>query len=99
MSQSDYKSYLKDGVGKMWGYGIHRVSVKANDQYIHKIPYTFTASGFKNHSGVWFTCLRMNVDQCSPQKMRNMDNDIDIHQLWGEMMLEFSDEYFANNRK
>jgi hypothetical protein len=92
-----YFNFLTEGItGKQWGYGIRRVKLTADPnapEFVRKVPYTFTSSGFKDQEGNWFACLRMNVDQHSRKKMRPMNQDSLIHQLWGEMMLEFAQEY------
>ena len=90
-------TYLTEGiVAKEWGYGIRRVKLTVNPnapEFVTKIPYTFTSSGFKDQEGNWFVCLRMNVDQHTQKKMRPMNQHSNINQLWGEMMLEFALEY------
>ena len=92
-----YVNFLKEGInGNQWGYGIRRVKLNADPnapEFVTRVPYTYTSSGFKNQEGNWFVCLRMNVDQHSPQKMQPMNQHSHIHQLWGEMMLEFAQEY------
>ena len=96
-------NYLTEGiVAKEWGYGIRRVKLTVNPnapEFVTKIPYTFTSSGFKDQEGNWFVCLRMNVDQHTPKKMRPMNQHSHIHQLWGEMMLEFAQEYAHKNNQ
>jgi len=90
-------NYLMEGVSnEEWGYGIRRITIKANTnapEFVKCIPYTFTSAGFKSQEGNWFVCLRMNVDQYSPQKMRPMSQTAQFQQLWGAMMLEFAQEY------
>jgi len=88
---------LTDGIASnVWGYGMRRIKLTADPnvpEFVTRVPYTFTTFGFKNQAGEWFVCVRMNIDQHSPQKMRPMNPESDIYQLWGEMMLEFADEY------
>ena len=99
MSSQDksYFNFLTEGItGNQWGYGIRRVTLKSNPdapELVNKVPYTYTSSGFKSQEGNWFVGVRMNVDQCSPQKMRPFNQYSNIHQLWGEMMLEFAQEF------
>jgi len=92
-----YFNYLTEGIsGNQWGYGIRRVTLKADPnapEFVTRVPYTYTSSGFKSQEGNWFVSMRMNVDQHSPQKMQPMNQDSHIHQLWGKMMLEFAQEY------
>jgi len=93
---------LTDGLSdKEWGYGLRRIklAVEPAVNFLARVPYTFTSSGFKSQDGEWFVCVRMNVDQHSPQKMRPMNAREDIYQLWGEMMLEFADEYAAKHNQ
>ena len=88
-------------VDKEWGYGIRRVKLTVNPnapEFVTKIPYTFISSGFRDQEGNWFACLRMNVDQHTPKKMRPMNQHSPIHQLWGEMMLEFAQEYAEKHK-
>ena len=92
-----YFNYLTEGItGNKWGYGIRRVKLTADPnapEFLRQVPYTYTSAGFKDQEDNWFVCLRMNVDQHSPQKMRPMNQHSNIHQSWGEMMLEFAQEY------
>jgi len=96
-------NFLTEGIAdNEWGYGIRRVKLNADPnspEFVIKVPYTFTSSGFKDQEGNWFVCLRMNVDQHSKKKMRPMNQDSHMHQLWGEMMLEFSEEYAQKNNQ
>jgi hypothetical protein len=95
-------TYLTEGiVAKEWGYGIRRVKLTVNPnapEFVTKIPYTFTSSGFKDQEDNWFVCLRMNVDQHTQKKMRPMNQHSNINQLWGEMMLEFALEYAEKHK-
>lgn len=97
-----YFNFLTEGItGKQWGYGIRRVKLTADPnapEFVRKVPYAFTTSGFKDQEGNWFACLRMNVDQHTPKKMRPMNQHSHIHQLWGEMMLEFAQEYAEKHK-
>ena len=89
-------SLLTEGVDEnQWGYGIRRVTVTSKLK--HKIPYTFTSCGFKNQNKQWFLCLRMNVDQVSPQKSIPMDISTNFYLEWDKMMEEFVNEYAKNS--
>ena len=93
---------LTEGIdGARWGYGIRRIKLNADPkaiEFVRQVPYTFTSSGFKSQDGKWFLCVRMNVEQCSSQKMRPMEAESNMHQLWGEMMLEFAEEYASMHK-
>jgi hypothetical protein len=95
-SNNQLFSFLIEGINENgWGYGIRRITVRSKLK--HKIPYTFTSSGFKNQKKQWFLCLRMNVDQVSPQKSVPMDSSTDFHLEWDKMMEEFVNEYAKNS--
>jgi len=99
MYNTFYK-HLTAGVDNgQWGYGIHRVKLTADTkdtEFARQVPYTFITAGFKTKEGNWFTCMQMNVDKHTPQKMRPMNQYTDIHQLWGAMMAECAREYADN---
>jgi hypothetical protein len=84
--------YLTEGINENgWGYASHRLTVTSKLK--HKIPYTFTSCGFKDNNNKWYLCLRMNVDQVSPQKSVPMEESTNFHQEWDKMMEEFAIEY------
>jgi len=98
-----YFNYLTEGItGDKWGYGIRRIKLTADPNapdFLRQVPYTYTSSGFKDQEGNWFVCLRMNVDQHSPQKRQPMNQHSGINQSWGEMMLEFAQEYADKHKQ
>lgn len=66
-SNTNWFSFIQEGIeNNTWGYGFRRITIK--HEIPQEIPYTFTASGFKDANGNWWLCLRMNVDQHSPEK-------------------------------
>lgn len=92
MNNSQLFALFTEGVAENeWGYGIKRVSVTSKLK--HKIPYTFTSCGFKDKDNKWYLCLRMNVDQVSPQKSVPMESSTNFHQELDKMMEEFAIEY------
>jgi hypothetical protein len=102
MSQTLY-DFLTEGVSdKQWGYGLRRMSVTADKntpEFYHQSPYSFTSMGHKDQGNQWQVCLRMNVEQDIPLKMRPMDKDTNIRGLWCEMMIEFGKEYAYDQKK
>ena len=91
-SNNQLFSLLTGGMNENgWGYGVGRIKVASKLK--HKIPYTFTSCGFKNQNKQWFLCLRMNVDQPSPQKTVQMDISTNLYLEWDKMMEEFANEY------
>ena len=104
LTNLQYMSILKDGLSKdQWGYGIKRITIGIDpniDMGAHyKIPYTFTSFGYKNENGKWFVGLRMNVDQCSPVKMRPMDAKTRFTVVWAEMMQELVKDYVNTHKQ
>ena len=92
MNNNQLFTLLTEGVAENeWGYGIRRLTITSKLK--HKIPYTFTSYGFKDKYNKWNLCLRMNVDQVSPQKSVPMEKSTNLHQEWDKMMEEFAIEY------
>jgi len=97
MPQANWFAFVQEGIEKeTWGYGFRRITI--NHEIPQKIPYTFTSSGFKDKNGNWWVCLRMNVDQHSPEKKlpfpppQQRTNEA-FQQSCGYMMNAFVEEY------
>ena len=73
------------------GYGTKRILVTSTES-AQICPFNFTASGFCSPNGCLWLCLRMNVDQNSPEKRRSWDGRENPFIKIGEMMNEFIKE-------
>ena len=92
MNNNQLFTFLTEGVAENeWGYASRRLTITSKLKY--KIPYTFTSCGFKDKDNKWNLCLRMNVDQVSPQKSVPMEESTNFHEEWDKMMEEFAIEY------
>ena len=92
-----YGPMLREGVegDKIWGYGRRRITVTDNSG---TCPMTFSAMGFKNQNGTWSIGLRMNVDQASPIKFQNWENDNQILSILTTLMMQhMQDLGYTNN--
>jgi hypothetical protein len=96
----DYTKMMKEGLTEKtaWGYGRRRLKVlpRVPDQKL--CPFSFTAFGYKNNKGKMFLCLRMNVDQISPHKSVEW-NDEPVLEKLGELMREFIHKYIKETQE
>ena len=89
----DYSKMMKEGLDDInWGFGHRRLGVSSSGSSQNGFPYCFTAFGYKKKTGKMFLGLRMNVDQISPHKLIEWDDEPVLEKL-GVLMHEFISEY------
>ena len=91
---------MKEGLVKenTWGFGSLRLKVLPRPPDQKLCPFSFTAFGYKNKNGKMFLGLRMNVDQISPHRLIEW-NDEPVLDTLGELMREFIHKYIEETQE
>ena len=99
-SKIDYKKLMFEGLEdpNIWGYGFRRLGVKSTEDTKSICPYNFTSFGYKSQEKKLFFGMRMNVDQNSPVKFIEYNEEKNPVKILSDLMNLLVTDFIKTNK-